>query len=316
MTTDTRFIEPGGTETPAAVIPFLFLPGRDLFGRRAVRLRHLAKGHVLEEYLAFLALLADAQQNSLNLFPAVPLPDPVKQARCREHGMPLLDAGTLPRDPAWRSALTMILRQINESPLPAAARETVAGLLHAAEGALEQMADLLLAGKTDEIPPRELPFVAAALQVYWVHMASCMGERAFGRLQEAGACPVCGSLPIAGVVRTGGTEQGLRYLCCSLCAAQWHMVRIKCSNCESTQGIDYFKPEGSNGAVKAETCDKCGAYLKLLYLEKETRMEAMADDLATIAIDMTMENEGKARVGLNLFFHPGGNAKAEAQHPR
>ncbi len=315
MTTDTRFNEPGRTGTPAGEIRFLFLPGRDLFERRAGRLRDLAKGHALEGYLAFLALLTDAQQNALNLFQAVPLPDPGEQERCREHGMPLLDVRTLPRDAAWRSALALILRQINESPLPAAARETVAGLLHAAEADLEQMADQLLRGKPDDIPPRELPFVAAALQVYWVHMASSMGEQAFGRLQEAGVCPVCGSLPVAGVVRTGGAEQGLRYLCCSLCAAQWHMVRIKCSNCESTQGIDYFKPEGSNGAVKAESCDNCGAYLKLLYLEKETRMEAMADDLATIAVDMMMEKEGKARVGLNLFFHPGGKPKVEAQHP-
>lgn len=126
---------------------------------------------------------------------------------------------------------------------------------------------------------------------------------------------MCGSHPVAGIVRSGGPEHGLRYLSCALCAAQWHMVRIKCSNCESTQGIDYFKQEGSNGAVKAESCDNCGAYLKLLYLEKDTRMEAMADDLATIAIDMIMEKEGKARVGLNLYFHAGSEAKGEAQNP-
>jgi FdhE protein len=117
---------------------------------------------------------------------------------------------------------------------------------------------------------------------------------------------VCGSYPVAGIVRSGGEEQGLRYLCCSLCAAQWHMVRIKCSSCASTRGIDYYTLEHSNGAVKAESCDSCGAYLKLLYLEKENRMEAMADDLATIALDMLMENEGKTRCGINLLFHPGG----------
>jgi FdhE protein len=35
-------------------------------------------------------------------------------------------------------------------------------------------------------------------------------------------------------------------------------------------------------------------------------MEAMADDLATLALDMLMDKEGKARGGPNLFFHPGG----------
>lgn len=306
MNNDTSNIEPDRLEVPASEIRFLFLPGRDLFVRRAERLRHLSENHSLKDYLEFLALLADAQQEALDRFPAVPLPDEGEQARCREHGMPLLDARTLPRDPAWRAALALILRRIVEAPLPAAAQETVAGLLHASDVVLERMAGSILKGDMADIPPRELPFVASALQVYWARMASTLGEQVFSRPESGGVCPVCGSLPVAGIVRTGGAENGLRYLCCPLCAAQWHMVRIKCSNCESTEGIDYVKPEGSNGAVKAETCDRCGAYLKLLYLEKDTRMEAMADDLATFALDMTMEKEGKARVGLNLFFHPGG----------
>jgi FdhE protein len=83
------------------------------------------------------------------------------------------------------------------------------------------------------------------------------------------------------------------------------MVRIKCSNCESTHGINHYILEGSIGAVKAESCDDCGSYLKLLYLEKDRQMEAMVDDLATLALDMLMDKEGKTRGGPNLFFHPG-----------
>ena len=83
------------------------------------------------------------------------------------------------------------------------------------------------------------------------------------------------------------------------------MVRIKCSRCESTHGINHFTLEGSNHAVKAEWCDDCDSYLKLLYLEKDDRMEAMADDLGTLTLDMLMDNEGKMRCGSNLFFHPG-----------
>jgi FdhE protein len=83
------------------------------------------------------------------------------------------------------------------------------------------------------------------------------------------------------------------------------MVRIKCSSCESTKGINHYSLEGSNGAVKAESCDNCNAYLKLLYLEKDSQMEAVADDLATLALDMLMDQEEKERNGPNLFFHPG-----------
>lgn len=34
-------------------------------------------------------------------------------------------------------------------------------------------------------------------------------------------------------------------------------------------------------------------------------MEAVADDLASLALDMLMDNKGKMRCGPNLFFHPG-----------
>ena len=134
---------------------------------------------------------------------------------------------------------------------------------------------------------------------------TALGEQAFGRLEENRVMPGVWVIPGHGIVRSGGAEQGLRYLCCSLCASQWHMVRIKCSSCESTQGINHYMLEGSNGAVKAESCDNCNTYLKLLYLGKETRMDAMADDLATLCLDMLMDKEDKLRGGPNLFFQAG-----------
>ena len=200
----------------------------------------------------------------------------------------------------------MILHQLENAALPAIAGETITGLLQASVAGLEKMADRILAGELAEISPRDLPFVAAALQVYWLHIATSLGENAFGRLEQGGLCPVCGSYPNTGIVGSASSGQGLRYLSCSLCASEWHMVRIKCSSCESTQGIRHYILEGSNGAVKAESCDDCNSYLKLLYLEKDRQMDAMADDLATLALDMLMDKEGKTRGGPNLLFHPGG----------
>ena len=305
MNTQARIVEPGQVEIPAGQIRFLFLPTRGLFARRAERFRLLSNGHPLGDYLAFLALLADGQQKVLNQFPALSLPGPDEQALCRERGIPLLDSRSWPRDPAWRRGLNMILQQMREATLPPAVGETVASLMQASETGLEEMADRILAGDLVDISPQELPFVAAALQVYWVHMASSLGEDAFGRLEQGGLCPVCGSYPSAGIISIAGAGRGLRYLSCSLCASQWHMVRIKCSSCESTHGIDYYTLEGSNNSVKAESCNNCNSYLKLLYLAKDSRMEAMADDLATLALDMLMDKEGKMRGGPNLFFHPG-----------
>jgi FdhE protein len=314
MNTEDRIREPGPIEAPIEApseapfgeIRFLFLAGHDLFTQRADRFRFLSTDHSLGEYLDFLALLADAQQEALDRFPPLPPPDARERALCREHGMPLLDTRSWSRNPAWRAGLALILSRMSEADLPKAARETAASLMSADENRLEEMADGILAGDPNAAPPHELTFVAAALQVYWVHMASMLSEDAFARLEPAGVCPVCGSYPATGIVRANGSEQGLRYLCCSLCASQWHMVRIKCSNCEATHGISYYSLEGSNGAVKAESCADCNSYLKLLYLAKDSGMEAMADDLATLALDMLMDEAGKARSGPNLFYHPGG----------
>lgn len=83
------------------------------------------------------------------------------------------------------------------------------------------------------------------------------------------------------------------------------MVRIKCANCDSSKDVAYFGIEGDNGAVKAEACTDCKSYLKILYLEKDTRADPTADDLATLALDVLMANAGMARSGPNLFLHPG-----------
>lgn len=305
MSTQARIIEPGQIEAPAGQFPFLRLAEPNIFKDRAERFRQLSRGHYLSGYLSFLGTLSQAQQEVLNHFPTVPLPGAEQQALCREHGMPVLGAQAWPRDAVWLAGLKTILQSMADAPLPAAASEAIARLMQASDAEVDEIASKILAGDLAAVGAQDMPFVAAALQVYWARMAAALAEHAFGRLEQGGLCPVCGSHPVAGIVRIGGMEQGLRYLSCSLCATEWHMVRIKCSSCESTQGISYYQLDGSNGAVKAEACDDCNAYLKVLYMEKDNQVEAVADDVATLALDVLMDDAGKTRGGPNLFFHPG-----------
>jgi FdhE protein len=306
MSSTTRIIEPGQIEAPAGQIPFLRLAEQDVFKQRAERLLQLSQQHSFAAYLSFLAALAQAQHEVLTHFPSVPLPTPEQQALCREHGMPVLGAQAWHRNAAWRDGLKAILQHMKtEVTLPAPASAAVERLMKISEAELEEIANKILAGDLATVGAQDMPFVAAALQVYWTHMARALGEQSIGRLEQGGLCPVCGSHPVAGIVRIGGVQQGLRYLSCSLCATEWHMVRIKCSSCESTRGISYYALEGSNGAIKAESCDECNAYLKLFYMEKDHQVEPVADDLASLALDVLMDETGKARGGPNLFFHPG-----------
>lgn len=255
----------------------------------------------MKDFLLFAASICDAQQTALHAFPDVPLPPDAQLKLCREHGMPPLSVQSWPRDPAWQEALSLITAQVIEEANPVA-RETLARLQQMDSTSLEASADAILSARYESIDLAAAPFVAAALQVYWTHMATALGDRAFGRSDVAHLCPVCASHPVSSIVRIGSAEQGLRYLSCSLCETQWHMVRVKCSNCESTKGISYLMIEGTSGAVKAESCDECGSYLKIMYMDKDPHVDPVADDLATLALDLKMSDSGMLRSGPNLFL--------------
>jgi FdhE protein len=299
-------LQPGEIEPPKGNIPFLRLPdGRDVFAARARRFHALAEGHALGDYLHFMGRLAEAQQAALDDLPPVPLLTGSQIEVCRLHGLPPLGAQGWQRDPAWRGALKHILAAIGGGSMPAAIGEALARLEGADGEELETLAGALLRRDFQDVPAEVAPFLAAALQVYWTSMATRIEEKEFGRLEQPNLCPVCGSLPVASIVRVGGDDNGLRYLCCSLCASQWHMVRIKCVNCDSTKGISYFGIEGDAGVVRAETCDECNTYLKIMKMEKDPHVEPVADDLAMLALDMLMDQAGRRRSGPNLLFHPG-----------
>lgn len=302
----SAILQPGEIELPKGDIPFLRLPDRlDVFASRARRFHGLARGHALGDYLAFMGRLAQAQQSALDDFPLVPLPAAEHVELCRQHGLPPLGTQGWRRDWAWRAGLQQILASMRGPGLPTAADKALARLEQAGEGELEQFAAALLASDFAAVPADVAPFVAAALQVYWTYMATAMDERALGRLEQPNLCPVCGSSPVASMVRVGGADNGLRYLCCSLCSTQWHMVRVKCTTCESTKGISYFGIEGDAGVVRAEACDECHTYLKIVRMEKDVEADPVADDLATLALDMLMDQAGSKRSGANLLFHPG-----------
>ena len=103
---------------------------------------------------------------------------------------------------------------------------------------------------------------------------------------------MCSALPVASIVRADKAYQGYRYLHCSLCATEWHLVRVKCSQCESTAGIHYHSIEGGSAGVRAESCDSCKTYRKICYQEQDMAVEPVADDLASLALDLLMTDAG------------------------
>jgi FdhE protein len=296
-----RILEPGQIEAFAeGAIPRLRLPDRTrLFAARAQRLRQLgetgALGQAIGDYLRLMAALAEAQQVALRTFDA-PLPTATQRAQSHTHGMPLIHASAWPRAREWRDLVAQLCGSVAAArDVPPGAREACERLRALPPQQMEAQADALLAARADAIEVAAAPFLMAALQVYWVALASRLTPDTVAELEVPGLCPMCGTLPVASIVRADERSQGYRYLHCALCATEWHLVRITCSQCQGTANIAYHSIEGGSEAIRAESCDECHTYRKILYQEKDANVEPVADDLASLALDLLMSEAGYHR---------------------
>ncbi len=285
------------TERPGGVgvaklgeIPYLRPhPGAALFTRRARRFEELADGHALAEFLRFCGRLSAAQAAAFG----------VATVPGAERALPAarpLDAAAPPGD-GWVAALRTIAAGLESAPMPVEACAALDRLAVMGDEELAVLASAILARQFAGLDLAEVPFAAAALQVEFAARAARVRPAGLERGERR--CPACGSPPVAGVVLG---DDRLRYLECSLCGSQWHVTRVKCSACGSTARISYLALEGAAAGVKAEVCEGCRAYVKLFYLEARPSAEPAADDVATVALDALVCEQGYARNGLNLLL--------------
>lgn len=280
--------------------PLLFANPKNLYQRRAERLRALANKSPLTQYMLFAAQIADIQLRLLEQFPITTLPDSISHHISQSKGLTPLHAKYLPRDKQWLDLLYALLsecKQIaNETSLAA-----IEWLEKASTVELEELATALLNEQFEKVSADKAVFIWAALSLYWVQLTQLLPRHANSEKgDDLHRCPVCDSAPVTSVVHFGNT-QGLRYLHCSLCESEWHIVRAKCSHCEQSGKLDYWSLD-TDEAIKAESCGDCQSYLKILYQEKDPHTESVADDLASIYLDAEMEQKGFARSGLNPFL--------------
>ncbi|AFJ45201.1 formate dehydrogenase accessory protein FdhE [Shimwellia blattae] len=296
-------LEKGDKHTADMIPPLLFPRLKNLYHRRAERLRELATSNPLGDYLRFAALIAHAQEVVLYDHP-LEIDLTARIARAASEGTPPLDLHTLPRDDHWHTLLRSLIAELKPE-MSGQALAVIENLEKASARELEEMASALFNAQFSQISSDKAPFIWAALSLYWAQMASQIPGKARAEYGEHRQfCPVCGSMPVSSIVQIG-TTQGLRYLHCNLCETEWHVVRVKCSNCEQTRDLHYWSLDSEQSAIKAESCGDCGSYLKILYQEKDPNVEAVADDLASLVLDARMEQEGFARSSINPFLFPG-----------
>lgn len=294
-----------GKKTAGNIPPVLFANLKTLYQHRADRLRKLAEDSPLDGYLNFAASVCEAQQRVLADFPLnIDLSGELQKAA----GKPPLDCNLFPRTTHWLTLLDALITALKpQASVPV--QVVLKRLEHSPNLQREMMATQLLNQDFREVPADEAPFIWAALSLYWAQMAAQLrgvGRADYGENRQF--CPVCGSVPVSAVIAPG-TLSGLRYLHCNLCESEWHVVRAKCSNCDEMGNLHYWSvTEGSTdieqATIKAETCDDCGAYLKVIYQEKDPQADAVADDLASLLLDDRMEDKGFSGSGINPFLFP------------
>jgi FdhE protein len=156
----------------------------------------------------------------------------------------------------------------------------------------------------DSIPVETLAdhvYVAAALQVHFARATAKLDPEALVPIGD-GVCPSCGGAPVASAIVGWKDAHGTRFCTCSLCATQWHVVRIKCVLCGSTKGITYQEVDGGDANVKAETCETCHGYVKILHQHKDPTLDPVADDIGTLNLDLLLRANGYRRGTVNPFL--------------
>jgi FdhE protein len=289
----------GGVKAPEALI----LPDpATRFARTAVRLEALSAEHPMMDWLRLMAGLAQAQHFVATTLPPFAGPGQTAVDQAVEARMPPLAADGHRRDPAWREGLALLLGSVDGPAIPAPARAIMTSLRETEVGAVEALADQFLHGAVASADAGAALYVAAALQVYFTRLAAGLPAASLRLLPQRGLCPCCGSTPVSGVVTASGKTPGTRYLYCSLCGAAWNHVRAVCINCGETRSLSLRGIEGDSGAVKAETCNECNTYAKMLYQARDVKVDHFADDLATLGLDLLVAEVGWARHAPNPFL--------------
>ncbi len=284
-----------------AKVPLARLPDpQAVFATRARRFDFLAEYNAnLAPYLRFLAALSRAQAELVRDLPA-PAPVPPERIElARANRMPPLDRDAMRGGLA--AALDALLDKLAGLDMPDPARLALEALRQATPQDRDWVMTNVL---TDTIPADSVAphlFAAAALQVHAAMAAAALPVERLVPIRT-GTCPACGGRPATSLVTENIGAEGARYCSCATCQTLWNEVRVKCTCCGSTKGITYRSVETAEATVKAECCRECGKWVKILYQNKNPTLEPVADDVASLGLDMMMRDSDWQRGGYNPFL--------------
>lgn len=272
-----------------------------IFRLRAERFATLAPDHPLEPYLRFLGELSRIQDAIARRLPAPDLPSMHEMRFRAANGMPVLPREELRDDPSAERALDLFLEAADAVPMPDEAGTALDNVRLASAEVRREMFAAVLSDAVPVSSAAEHIFAAAALQVAAAHRAALVPADLPQPVAD-GVCPCCGAPPVTSAVVGWAAAGGSRYVQCSLCATRWNHVRVKCVACGNVEGIAYEAIEGVADTIRAETCDACRSYLKILHQHKDAALDPVADDVASLGLDLLVREAGWGRAGVNPYL--------------
>lgn len=277
-------------------IPLVFYPSaKTLYTHRVKRLQALAQKSPFSDYLNFCLQIAQQQANLVKQQPVE-----LHQSIPLNNDNPPLSLKNLPLSDVWQKYLNQLLQAISDTTPQITL--IIESLLKNSAEQLQQKALYLLNGELNKVEGNESIFIWSALSLYYCQLASQIkGKAVAENTDNSWLCPVCNSMPVASVIQIG-RNNGLRYLHCSLCESEWYVPRVKCTSCDDLQHIEYFSLDNTLAAIKTECCHACQSYLKIFDQDKDPHLEVIADDIASLILDIKTEEEGFAKSGINPFI--------------
>lgn len=301
----TELRAPGHDPIPIGEVvkaPFARLPDPlAMFAGRSRRLKALADGHTLRSYLLFLAELSDVQHRLQAGLPDPNLLSADALARSRQHRMPPLDRARFTPEAAIDAVWHRLIEMADGIAMPDAARLALGRVKSATEAERAVMISAVLSNAIPVETLAEHVFVAAVLQVHFARLAARLDAGALVPVGD-GVCPACGGPPVSSMIVGWSGAQSARFCACSLCGTLWNYPRVRCTLCGSTKGIAYQEIAGGPATVKAETCESCRGYVKILHQHKEPMLDPIADDVATLGLDLLLRDLGYRRGAVDPFL--------------
>ena len=301
---------PNQSNTPAAIEknffykPFFMPPKGDVFSERAVRFDELADQQPdsrWSDYLRLLAHLARAQHNTLAAqHPVLP--------ELRSHPLlPASDGSNIPE--SFHTILHQLIGELIPHLPDSSLQSRFEALLALSRPEAEALAARILQNEPLETDRPLHIWVQAALQIVWTAWAVQLTEDHIPPTIERSICPCCGGEGVASIVYASGEWNNLRYLHCATCNSRWNTLRAKCTFCGEQSGMSLQAiqnaPDGVLKGARAESCEACGHYRKMFMLQYQQYADPIADDLATLPLDILMGEGGYLRGGHNPFLLAG-----------